>query len=65
MNDMYSYIVYLKKVILLKDANLAIQHARHALHFKYLKIQINAYFAILLASTLVVNAFVEMMKISG
>jgi len=51
--------------LLLKDANLAIQHARHALHFKYLKIQINAYFAILLASTLVVNAFVEMMKISG
>jgi len=48
-----------------KDANLAIRHARLALHFRYPYIQINVYFAILLVSTLVVDATVEMLKMSG
>ena len=50
---------------LLMDANLAIRHARYALHLKYQLIRINVYFAILLASTLVVAATVEMKKMSG
>ena len=51
--------------ILLKDANLAIRHARRVLHLRYPNIQINAYFAILLARTLMVNALVEILKMSG
>ena len=51
--------------LLLKDVNLAIRHARRALHFRYPNSQINVYFAFLLASTQMVNAFVEMLKMSG
>ena len=51
--------------ILLKNANLAIRHARRAFHLRYPNIQINAYFAILLARTLMANALVEILKMSG
>jgi len=51
--------------LLLKDVNLAIRHARHVLHFRYPIIQMNVYFAILLANTLMVNAIVEMLKMPG
>ena len=62
---MLQILVTSAKNLLPKDANLAIQHARLVLPFRYPQIQINVYFVILLASSLVVNVFVEILKMSG
>ena len=62
---MLQILVTSAKNLLPKDANLAIQHARLVLPFRYPQIQINVYFAIFLAITLVVDVTAEMLKMYG